>query len=308
MDDPRLDRELVAALADLPEPPLDLEGARRSNLELTPRVSGRGQAVGRVEDHEIPTAAGSIPARLYVPDTGRATPPLVVYLHGGGWSMGSIASYDPLCRALANAAEAAVLCVEYRLAPEEPFPEPLRDCWAGVRWAREHAVGLGCDPTRIALAGDSAGGNLAVACALRARDRGGPDLAFLLLVYPALDPRRDTASYEEFGGPEYGLPDEGMEQSWNDYAGGHPLDDPEIAPARAASLAGLPPTFLVTAQLDPLRDEGEAFAARLAQEGVPVDTHRVDGVIHGFWRYLAISRLARETVERAGTALHEALA
>ena len=222
--------------------------------------------------------------------------------------MGSIASYDPLCRALANASECALLNVEYRLAPEDPFPAPLRDCWAGVRWAREHALELGCDPTRLALAGDSAGANIAIACALRARDHGGPDLRFLLLVYPATDPATDTDSYREFGGPEWGLPTETMQESWSDYIGGHDAHDPEVAPVHAETLTDLPPSLVITAELDPLRDEGEAFAARLAADGVDVDHFRVNGMIHGFWRYLALTSHARETVERAGTALRGALA
>ena len=130
----------------------------------------------------------------------------------------------------------------------------------------------------------------------------------MLLVYPATDPETDSDSYREFGGPEWGLPTESMQESWSAYIGGHDPRDPEIAPAHAETLAGLPPTLVITAELDPLRDEGESFAARLAADGVAVEHERVDGVIHGFWRYLALTSRARETVERAGTALREALA
>src|SRR5215211_2463894 len=182
---PEVDSEIAAALERLPEAELELEAMRRAHLDATPVVSGEGPDVPHAMDHAVAGPSGHVPVRLYLPEAPDGPPPLLVYLHGGGWIMGSRASYDPTCRALAVASGAAVLSVEYRLAPEDPFPAALDDAFAALEWAAAEAEGLHLDPSRIAVGGDSAGGNLAAACARRARDAGGPDLAFQLLVYPA---------------------------------------------------------------------------------------------------------------------------
>jgi acetyl esterase len=299
--DERIDSELAAVLERLPERPLELDAARRNHLEATKLVSGAGEAVARVDDIAVPGPGGDVPARLYVPDAGEAGLPLVVYLHGGGWIMGSLESYDPVCRALANRARAAVLSVGYRLAPEDPFPAAVKDAWAALRWAEEHAADLDADPARLAVAGDSAGGNLAAALAVRARDHGGPALRAQLLVYPATDPRMESSSFVEFA-HGFGLTADEMEWSWGAYLDGADLDDPDAAPARANPL-NLAPAVVVLAELDPLRDDGAAYAAALEQAGGRARVIEVPRAVHGFWRFLAVSRLARETLDEAAGAL-----
>jgi acetyl esterase len=305
--DERLDPEIAAALERMPESSLELEAMRAAHLETTPIVSGDGPDVPRTLDHTVDGPEGQIPVRLYAPETGEETPGLIVYLHGGGWLMGSRTSYDPTCRALAVASGQAVLFVEYRLAPEDTFPAALDDAWAALRWAADHAGELGADPHRLAIAGDSAGGNLAAACARRARDAGAPALAFQLLIYPVTDDRMDTASFREFAeGPS--LTAEMMQACWAAYLGGADGAHPDASPARAEDLSGLPPTLLITAELDPLRDEGEAYADALEAAGVGVERRRVAGTPHGFWRFGAVSHLARETMADAGKAVAAALA
>ena len=304
---PQVDPEIAAALARLPPPSLDLEAMRRAHLESTAIVSGEGPAVARQVDHAIPGPEGLVPVRLYAPEEGEEPPGLVVYLHGGGWLMGSRASYEPTCRALCAASGQAVLFVEYRLAPEDPFPASLEDSWAAVQWAGEHAGELGADPARLAVAGDSAGANLAAVCARRARDAGGPAVAFQLLVYPATDARAEAPSYAEFAdGP--GLTADGMRACWHAYVGDGDREDPDVSPAAAGDLAGLPPALVITAEIDPLRDEGEHYARRLAEAGVPVQQRRVSGAPHGFWRYGGVSELARDTMRQAGEAVRRGLA
>jgi acetyl esterase len=300
-----LDPEIAEVLAGLPETPLDLDAARRLHLEGARAVSGPGEPMARVEDVQIPGHGGYVPARLYVPDAGASHGPLIVHLHGGGWVVGSIESYDPVCRALANAAGAAVLGVEYRLAPEDPFPAALDDAWAALRWTAEHAEEHGCDPRRLAVAGDSAGGNLAAAVARRARDHGGPPLRFQLLVYPVTDPARASASYATYG-EGFGLTGEAMAWYWESYLGGSDPTNPDAAPA-GADLAGLPPALVVLASHDPLHDEGAAYAERLREAGDAVRTLDVPGTVHGFWRMLAVSRVARETMGEVGRELRRAL-
>jgi acetyl esterase len=305
VSDPRLDPEIAEALEQMPETPLDLDGARAAHLESARMMSGPGEPVARVQDVQIPGPGGYVPGRLYVPDAGAPRLPLIVYLHGGGWVMGSVDSYDPVTRALANAAEAAVLSVEYRLAPEDPYPAGADDAWAALRWAADHAEERGCDPHRIVVGGDSAGGLLAAVAARRARDHGHPAVAQQLLIYPALDPARGSESYRE-AGEEFGLTDEAMAWYWESYLGSADPLDPDVSPVEA-DLAGLPPAVVVLAQYDPLHDEGAAYARRLEEAGVPVTVIDVPGTIHGFYRMLAISHVARETMGEIGRAVHQAL-
>jgi acetyl esterase len=242
----------------------------------------------QVRDVEVPGPGGALPLRLYRPgpEGGRA---LLVYLHGGGWVMGDLVMHDATCRALARAADCVVLSVDYRLAPEHPHPAALDDALAAIAWARAHAAGLGADPARIAVGGSSAGGNLAAAAALALRDAepqesaNAPLLAAQLLLYPVLDSRLATASIAQFGRGHL-LDRDQMAFYWDAYAPGGAVDrgSPLVSPAHAPSLAGLPPAVVVTAECDPLRDEGEQYAARLRADGVRVDLRRVRGQIHGF--------------------------
>jgi acetyl esterase len=304
---PEVDPEIAAALEKLPEPELELEAMRRAHLEGTEVVSGEGPDVPHVMDHAVEGPDGHVPVRLYMPEAPGGRPPLLVYLHGGGWIMGSRASYDPTCRALAVASGVAVLSVEYRLAPEDPFPAAVDDASAALTWAAAEGHALGADPSRLAIGGDSAGANLAAVAARRARDAGGPELAFQLLIYPVVDAAHGSGTYEEFAdGP--GLTRETMRFCWDAYLDGADPHDPDASPLQAGDLAGLPPALVVAAEIDPLRDEGEAYARALEAAGVPVELRRVPGAVHGFWRFGAVSRLARETVASTGASLREALA
>jgi acetyl esterase len=228
----------------------------------------------------------------------------VVYLHGGGWAIGSIASFDTVLRALANASGAIVASVDYRLAPEHPFPAGLDDALAAVRGLHAMAGELGADPSRMAIAGDSAGGNLATVVARRLR--GEVPLRLQALVYPATDAGCNTPSYREFG-ERYGLTAASMQRFWNLYLDGADGLQPDASPLRADDLAGSPPAFVLTADRDPLRDEGEAYADALRRAGVAVESRRMPGTIHGFWRWLAATQQSRRAVDEVAAALRAAL-
>jgi acetyl esterase len=252
-------------------------------------------------DRSVPGPAGAIPIRMYTP---RGTPPFpgLVYLHGGGWVIGSLDTHDVPCRTLAERANAVVVAVDYRLAPEHRFPAAAEDAYAATSWVAAHAAELGIDPARLALGGDSAGGNLSAVVSLMARDRGGPRLAHQLLVYPATDARCDTVSYRE-NGADYFLTTEAMRWFWGHYLAS-PADgeQPYASPLRAPDLRGLPPALVLTAEFDPLRDEAEAYAARLREAGVPVRLVRFPGMIHGFINFLvSFPQASRLLDELAGT-------
>lgn len=247
----------------------------------------------------------AIPARLYRPGLGR--PPLLVYLHGGGWVVGSVALSDTFCRALANASGCAVLSVEYRLAPEHRYPAAVEDAYAATVWAAEHAHELGCDAARLAVGGSSAGGNLAAVVALMARDRGGPHLRLQLLHVPVTDHDLDTPSYRA-NATGYGLTRAAMRWFWDHY-----LPDvgargaPDASPLRSPDLRGLPPAIVITAECDPLHDEGVAYARRLAEAAVAVTHLEYPGMVHGFMGWSSQIPRAREAFDQIGAALHEAL-
>jgi acetyl esterase len=262
--------------------------------------------VAHVLERTLPGPRGPIPIRLYRPNARRRLP-VLVYFFGGGWVLGSIESSDALFRRLANAASCAVVAVGYRLAPEHRFPAAVEDCYAATRWIAEHAGKLELDPSRLAVGGSSAGGNLAAVTALLARERGGPQLAHQLLVYPITDYLADTASMRDRGDP-YFLDARTLAWCWGHYlAERSDGADPLAAPLQADDLGGLPPALVITAEDDPLRDEGELYAARLRAEGVPVEHVRYDGVPHGFFA-MGLLEASRAAVERAGTALRREFA
>jgi acetyl esterase len=226
-------------------------------------------------------------------------------MHGGGWAVGSIESFDTVCRALANASGAIVASIGYRLAPEHPYPAGLEDALTVVRWLAANAGELGGDPGRLAVAGDSAGGNLATVVARRLR--GELDLRMQALIYPATDAGLNTASYRDFG-EGHGLTAASMRRYWNLYLDGADGMQPDTSPLRADDLDGMPPAFVLTADHDPLRDEGEAYAEALRGAGVEVELRRYAGAVHGFWRWLAAADLSRRAVAEVGAALRAALA
>lgn len=277
--------------------------ALRAALDTAPRPPG--PAVRRCEDLRIPGPAGQVPVRLYIPNE-KAPLPVLVTFHGGGWVLGSINSHDAIARRLANAARCAVVSVEYRLAPEAKFPAPLEDCYAAVSWVARNGRSLGIDSTRLAVGGDSSGGNLAAAVVLMARDRGGPPIVFQLLVYPALDCDFETESYRK-NATGYLLTRETMIANWCLYLRSEAdALDPYAAPLRAKDLRGLPPALVITAEYDPLRDEGEAYARRLQAAGVDARYIRYDGMIHAFFSYPDQLEAARDAHEQAARALRQA--
>jgi acetyl esterase len=250
-------------------------------------MAGPSPVMGRVEDLDVPGPDGDVPVRVIVPRQGARG--VVVYLLGGGWVIGSIDEYEILARKLAERTSCAVVLVEYRLAPEHRYPAAVSDSWAGLQWADAHRADIaGRADVPLIVAGDSAGGNLAAVMAQRARDRGGPDIALQVLVYPVTDADFETPSYRD---PENALilTREAMVWFWDHYLpDASRRAEPDASPLRADSLAGLPPAVVLTAEHDVLRDEGEAYAKRLEEAGVPVDFRRHAGQTHGFFQILML--------------------
>jgi acetyl esterase len=259
----------------------------------------------RVEDRHIPGPAGEIPVRIYTPEARSLG--VLVYFHGGGWVLGDLDSHDRLCRALANAAGCLIVSIHYRLAPEHKFPAGAEDCLAATKWVAENAESLGGDRSRIAVGGDSAGGNLAAAVAMMARDQGGPAIRFQLLFYPVTDCALDTQSQKEFASDGYVLSRADMEWFWNHYLGsGADKQNPYACLMRAKNLAGLPPALIQTASHDPLRDEGEHFGQRLMASGIKVACTRYDGVTHGFVSFFDALDQGKKGIAQAAEALKQA--
>jgi acetyl esterase len=260
--------------------------------------------VHRVEDLSIEGPNGDIPVRIYRPSDQPA--PVHVHLHGGGWVIGNLVTHDADCREICVASGCIVVAVDYRLAPEQPFPAGLEDCYAAACWASTQGAELGAKSGPISIGGDSAGANLATAVALMARDRSGPEFALQLLLYPITDHSMSTVSYRD-NAEGYLLTETMMRWFW-----GHYCDDPEqrknplVSPLLAPDLSGLPPTLLLTAEFDPLRDEGEAYGERLAAAGVEVEMRRYDGLIHAFFSLAGFIEAAREAVDQVGAALRRA--
>jgi acetyl esterase len=294
-----------AAGASLEFGTMSAEQARRK-METNPVARGAAEPVAKVEDRSIPGPAGSLTIRIYTPAAAAPTPALV-YFHGGGWVLGNLDGSDAQCRALTNAVGCATISVDYRLAPEAKFPAPVEDCYAATLWVADNAASLGCDPGRIAVAGTSAGANLAAAVPLIARDRGRPPLAFQVLVYPITDGSMNTRSYRE-NAEGYFLTAASMAWFWKQYIS----DDqdrvhPYAAPINAADLGRLPPALVITAEFDPLRDEGEAYAEKLRASAVPVTCTRYDGTIHSFVSMAANLDVGKRAFEQIVAGLKEAL-
>jgi acetyl esterase len=271
---------------------------------LAPRLN---EPVARIENQQIAGPAGPIPIRIYTPK-GKGPFPVLVFFHGGGWVVGTLDGRDDVCQSLANRAGVLIVSVDYRLAPEHKFPAAAEDSYAASRWAAMHANDIGGDSRRVAVAGDSAGGNLAAATALYARDKGGPRLVLQVLVYPVTNYDFDTASYHE-NAVGYGLTRDRMIFYWGSYlASPRDGESPYASPLRAKDLHGLPPALILTAQYDPLRDDGEAYAARLHQAGIPVHVTRYLDMTHGFLASAATYPQANKAVQEIAMALRKAFA
>lgn len=285
-------------------------GARELQFAEVPEED-RDQ-VANTRDYRLAGPDGDLPVRVYWPE-GEGPFPIVTWFHGGGFVIGDIEGSDPLCRAIANEAESIVVSVEYRLAPEHPFPAGLEDCYAATEWAAENADSLGGRPDQVAVGGTSAGANLAAAVALMARDHtesyatdDGPALAYQWLIYPAANTREEYPAYEENA--------EGflLETADSRWFREHYFDSrvdrfhPYAYPLEARDLAGLPPATVVTAEFDPLRDDGRAYAERLDEADVPVTLRHYDGMIHGFFGMVQLSR-ARDAIEAVSGDFRDAL-
>ena len=232
--------------------------------------------------------------------------PGLVFFHGGGWARGSLQTHDRLCRALANGAGCIVVSVDYRMAPEHTFPAAFDDSLAATRWVGEHAAELGIAPDRLAVGGDSAGGNLAAAVALAIRDEGGPRLVHQLLIYPVTDHNFDTPSYVE-NAEGFMLTREAMRFYWRLYLNDpSEADDMRACPLRARDLGNLPPALIITAEYDPLRDEGRAYADRLREAGNRVVYREYSGMVHGFMTSAGVLDAGKQAIREASAALSEA--
>lgn len=259
--------------------------------------------VASVETLSIPGPAGTIDARVVRPRNAGAAPPVLIYYHGGGWVLGHVESHLREAHYYADKAGCVVVVPGYRLAPEARFPAAVDDCYAVLEWVSANNETLGIDASRIAVGGDSAGGNLAAVVAQLARERGGPRLTFQLLVYPVTDAYQDTESYRTKG-DGYFLSKSMMAWFIDAYLNDpSERDDPRVSPVRAADLSGLPPAFVVTAEYDPLRDEGEAYAKSLRDAGVAVEYRRKAGQIHGFMSMAGAIDVGRRGLDAAAAAL-----
>jgi acetyl esterase len=301
-------RALLDQIVALGGPPLSAQTPEEASagFALLAAIAGAPDAPVPTEDRTVPGPEGPIPVRVYRPP-GAGPHPVVVYFHGGGWVIGDIASHDASCHRLAAGVPAVVVSVDYRLAPEHPYPAAVEDCDAVTGWVAAHASELEADPARLAVAGDSAGGNLAAVVARRARDRGGPAIAFQLLIYPTTDMTRSLPSHTE-NATGYLLDADSMAWFIGLYLDGADPRQPDASPLFVEDLSGLPPALVVTAEFDPLRDEGEAYADRLAAAGVPVNTSRYDGMIHGFYGLDAIFDAAGRATDETVAALRAGLA
>ncbi|HGM5560627.1 MAG: alpha/beta hydrolase [Serratia marcescens] len=296
-----LDERIAAFLtasADAP-PPASLAEMRAATETGLRQLQGEAEPSGGVRDFTVVAADGyRIALRAYLParENRAAAQPAMLFAHGGGWCLGSLALYDRPCQALANATGRVILSVDYRLAPEYPFPQPLEDVYRVLCWVAQQAPQLGIDAKRLAVGGDSAGGNLAAAVALLARDRGGPHIERQLLLYPALSREMTTKSYCEFA-EGYFLTRDAMVFCWQQYLAQR--RDPGAEPLHAATLRGLPPATILSCEYDPLRDEAEQYAQRLREAGVPVRCERLPGMVHACIHMLGLTPAARRLFELA---------
>lgn len=264
--------------------------------------------VARTEDRVIAGADGNdLPIRIYWAEATDEPRPVVVFFHGGGWVIGGIDSHDGQVREMVNRTGMVYVSVDYRLAPEAKFPAAAEDCYAATQWVAANAASIGADADRLGVAGDSAGGNLAAVVAQMARDRGGPAIAHQLLIYPCCDMDSNAWPSQTENGFDYFLTKESMDWFYDQYADVADRNNPYASPIKAVDLSGLPPACVITAEFDPLRDEGEAYGAALQEAGVACEVHRYDGMFHGFFGMTLAIPGAVEAQETAATAVQAAL-
>lgn len=297
---------LLDYLASLGTPPLET---------LTPELArkafqlpkGEIEPVGNVEDRTIPRPEGDIPIRVYYPKEVQTNFPALVYFHGGGWVVGNLETHDNICRALTNLANCVTISVDYRLAPEHKFPAAVYDCYAAVEYVSANPEEFQVDPARIAVGGDSAGGNLAAVISNLAKDKQKPAICFQLLLYPATNIWGEPTQSMLQNAEGYFLTQGTMEWFLNCYSNGEEEDknNPLLAPILYEKFTGLPPALVITAEYDPLRDEGELYARKLQEAGVKAELVRYDGTIHGFMSMASVIALGKAALEKSGQALKE---
>jgi acetyl esterase len=305
-------RAILDLVAKAGRPPLNRlspKEARQQYRETRAALQPTPPEMSAVKDLSADGPAGPIPLRLYRPlgAADNALLPVLVYFHGGGWVIGDLDTHDVLCRQLADRSGGSVVAVDYRLAPEHKFPAAVEDCWAATRWVASHAAELGVDGQRLAVGGDSAGGNLATVMTIMARDQGGPTVVLQMLIYPATNMTADTLSHTACA--------EGylLTRELTQWFMGHYLRNQDdvmdwrASPIRARSLTGLPPALVMTAGFDPLRDEGEAYARKLRDAGVTVDYICYGGMVHGFLLMGRVIDTADRAVSHAAASLRQAL-
>jgi len=294
-------------LASLPGRPMhEMTPVEARRLSLPPELAGPERALYKVATRHVPGPAGPIAVRVYTPTPDVRLPGLI-FFHGGGFVLGTLDSSDRVCRDLAHLAGRVVVSVDYRLAPEHPFPAAVDDAYAATRDVVEHAHEFGIDASQVAIGGESAGANLAAVTALRSRDRGGPPLSFQLLTYPQVDFADDSPSMREFAAGHF-ITSELLTYFERHYLRpANERDHPDVSPLNA-DLRGLPPAFVQTAECDPLRDQGEAYAKKLEQAGVPVRLKRYEGMIHPFFSLAGIIDGGKAAIADAAAVLRDAAA
>jgi acetyl esterase len=298
-------RALLEGMAAQGAPPMEtlsVPEAREAAAGLA-QLGGDPEPVARVENRKIPGRAGEIPVRIYFPE-GKGPFPGVVFLHGGGWVIGNLDTHDTICRAIARRAGAVVVSVDYRLAPEHRFPAALEDSIDATAWVADNAAALGIDARRLIVAGDSAGANMATVVATKARGAQRPAIALQVLVYPVTDfTSADTTSHREFGEDHF------LTRALMEWFGEFYLPraedkaNPDVSPLLQSDLKGLPPALVMTAECDPLRDEGEAYAKRMQDQGVTVTLTRYAGMIHPFLHFLSVTPGAQKAVDEIAAAI-----
>jgi acetyl esterase len=298
--------EKIAAERGAPLETLPPEEARIAAADGLKSGAGEPEPVARIEDLRIPGPEGEIPIRVYTPEAA-APRPGMVYFHGGGWVVCDLDTHDVVCRAIARRAGAVVVAVDYRLGPEHKFPAAVTDAYAATVWVSANAEHLGIDPRRISVGGDSAGGNLSAVISILSRERNGPAIALQALVYPVTDLSSfDTPSYDEFAEGHQ------LSKAMMIWFRQHYLDSPEdgrspyASPLLAEDLSGLPPALILTAECDPLRDEGEAYAKRLREVGVATTCTRYSGMIHPFFSLSGVIPRALDAIQQVAEAVRAA--
>ena len=305
-------RNILDQMAQLKLPKFSEIGPQAARAAMRASIFRGGDTpIGKSEDRKIPGPAGEIAVRIYTPvDASGPVLAGLVFFHGGGFVIGDLETHDDLCRCLANGSGCRVVSVDYRLAPEHPFPAAVDDSFAATQWVAAHAAELGIDPKRLAVGGDSAGGNLAAVVAQLAKAKGSPAIAFQLLIYPVtqLGAAVDTPSMRE-NGKGYFLEKEGMDWFTRCYApDAKHRTDPRLSPMLCPDVSGQPPAYVITAGFDPLRDEGKDYADKLDAAGVPVTYVNYPGMVHGFFSMRSLIPKAREAVAAAAAAVREGVA